>query len=231
MTANNPDDDRLDRRAGPRFMAHKWALGLGVALVQSAVYFGIGYAPLSRSTALLATSLDRAIPFWPWTVWCYLPFYVGIFVLAIVGLRSAVLLHRAVLGVLGVMTVAAVGHLLVPAAYPRPALPIPAPDLSTAFLAMIQRLDPPGNVFPSLHVAQTSMLALVLHRDRPRLGRLAIAMGAMLAMSTLTTKQHFVVDVVAAYALAFAARALILRGLPGITRTVPGPGPDSPSPR
>ena len=63
-------------------------------------------------------------------------------------------------------------------------------------MAWVQRVDPPGNVFPSLHVAQTTMLSLILlMRDRPRLGRVALVMATMLALSTLTTKQHFIADV------------------------------------
>jgi membrane-associated phospholipid phosphatase len=195
-------------------MAYKWALGLLAAVAQSAVYFGIGYSIMPRSETLLATKLDSAIPFWPWTVWCYLPVYAGIFVTAIVGFKSRVLLHRTLLAVFGVIVVAAAGHMFVAAQYPRPTLPAVSDDLSLAFIAHLHRLDPPGNVFPSLHVAQTSLLAFTLYRDRPKLGAAAIVAGALLALSTLTTKQHFVVDVLAGYFLAFVGRALVLRGLP-----------------
>ena len=57
--------------------AYKWTIGLALALLQSAVYFGIGHLHLTRSTEMLRTRLDDAIPFWPWTAWCYLPFYAG----------------------------------------------------------------------------------------------------------------------------------------------------------
>jgi membrane-associated phospholipid phosphatase len=87
----------------------------------------------------------------------------------------------------------------------------PYAGVSAAFLAAVQRIDPPGNVFPSLHVAHTTLLATLLLRDRPVLGRIAVLMATLLALSTLTTKQHFLADVVAGYALAFAGRALALR--------------------
>ena len=60
------------------------------------------------------------------------------------------------------MTLGALGHLSIGAEYPRPVLHPPYPDLSYAFLAWVQHIDPPGNVFPSLHVAHTTMLALIL---------------------------------------------------------------------
>ena len=192
--------------------AYKWTVGLALALLQSAVYFGIGHLHLARSTEILRTRLDDAIPFWPWTSWCYLPFYAAIFIIAIIGFRHRALFNRAVLAVVLVMTLGAVGHVLIGAEYPRPVLSPPYPDLSSAFLAAVQRIDPPGNVFPSLHVAHTNMLSLVLMKDRPRLGLVTLTMAILLAASTLTTKQHFIADVVAGYVLAFAGAYWARRG-------------------
>ncbi|HEY7370546.1 MAG TPA: phosphatase PAP2 family protein [Polyangia bacterium] len=195
--------------------AYKWTLGGALAAFQSLVYFGIGHLHLNRSTELLRTRLDDAIPFWPWTAWCYLPFYAGVFLLAIAGIRRRALFNRAVLAVLVVLSIGAIGHVFVGAEYPRPILHPPYASLSAAFMAAVQRIDPPGNVFPSLHVAHTTMLALILIKDRPLLGRIALAMATALALSTLTTKQHFLADVVSGYALAFFGRWIALRKLPG----------------
>jgi membrane-associated phospholipid phosphatase len=194
--------------------AYKWTIGLALAALQSAVYFGVGHLHLNRSTEILRTRLDDAIPFWPWTAWCYLPFYAGVFILAIAGLRRRALFNRAVVAVLIVMTLGALGHIFIGAEYPRPVLHPPYPGISAAFLASVQRIDPPGNVFPSLHVAHTTMLALLLIKDRPRLGLLTLAMATALALSTLTTKQHFIADVISGYLLAFFGRWIAVRKLP-----------------
>jgi membrane-associated phospholipid phosphatase len=194
--------------------AYRWTIGGALALLQSAVYFGIGHLHLSRSTEILRTRLDDAIPFWPWTAWCYLPFYAGVFIIAIIGFRRKALFNRALLAVLIVMTLGAAGHIFIGAEYPRPVLTPPYPDISAAFLAAVQRIDPPGNVFPSLHVAHTTMLSLILIKDRPRLGRVALVMATALALSTLTTKQHFIADVLSGYLLAFLGRWFALRKLP-----------------
>ncbi len=193
--------------------AYRWSLGLALALLQSAVYFGIGHAHLTRSTELLRTRLDDAIPFWPWTAWCYLPFYAGTFLIAIGGFRHKRLFDRTAVAVVAVMCLGALGHLFVGAEYPRPVLVPPYPNLSYAFMAWVQHIDPPGNVFPSLHVAHTSMLAFLLLRDRPRLGRVALVMATLLALSTLTTKQHFIADVLGGYTLAFLGRAFALSSI------------------
>jgi membrane-associated phospholipid phosphatase len=189
-----------------------------MALLTGAVgltaYEVIGHADLGRSTTLLDTAFDRAVPLWPVSTWFYEPFYVGVFVLAVIGFRSRWLLHRALLCVLINAAIAAVGHTLVRAEYPRPVLHPPYPDLSTAFLALVYRIDPPGNVFPSLHVAQSFVLALLLRLDRPRLGTAAVVMASLLAVSTLTTKQHFVADVVAGLLMALVEWAWVRRCLP-----------------
>lgn len=194
--------------------AYKWTIGVAMAVLQSTVYFGIGHLHLNRSTELLRTRLDDAIPFWPWTGWCYLPFYAGVFIIALVGIKRRALFNRAVLAVFVVMAIGALGHIFIGAEYPRPVLHPPYADISAAFLAFVQRIDPPGNVFPSLHVAHTTMLALLLIKDRPRLGLVTLGMATALALSTLTTKQHFVADVVSGYALAFFGRWFALRKLP-----------------
>jgi membrane-associated phospholipid phosphatase len=199
-----------DRIASSRY---KWTLGLTAAVVQSLFYFGIGHLELQRSTELLRTRLDDAIPFWTWTSWCYLPFYAAVFIICIAGFRSRELFDRALKSVALVMFVGAICHLTIGAEYPRPVLHPPYPDVSTAFMALVQRIDRPGNVFPSLHVAQTSTLAFILYRDRPRLGAFTIVIAAILALSTLTTKQHFIADVISGYALTFIARWFAFRGL------------------
>jgi membrane-associated phospholipid phosphatase len=198
----------------PRFTVHKWAWGLGAAAVQTALYFFIGTAHFDRSTELLRTRFDDAIPFLPATAWFYLPIYVGIFLIALACFRTRVHFDRALAGVGIIMLAGLAGHRLVAAAYPRPLLHPPYASVSQTFMAWVQGIDPPGNVFPSLHVAHTSSLALFLHHENPRLGRVVIVLAALLAVSTLTTKQHFVADVLAGFALAAFTRILLLRGIP-----------------
>src|SRR6478609_9018257 len=99
--------------------AYRWSVGLALAALQSLVYFGIGHLHLSRSTEILRTRLDDAIPFWPWTSWCYLPFYAGVFILAIAGLKRRAVFNGAVQAVLIVMTLGALGHVFIGAEYPR----------------------------------------------------------------------------------------------------------------
>lgn len=209
--------DLLDRRTDAAFVAYKWGTAVAIAVVGLIIYELLGRADLGRSTTMLMTPIDRAIPLVPWTAWFYEPFYVSIFFIAVVGFRSRFLYDRTLVCVCCNIVLAGLGHAFIRAEYPRPTLPLPAPDLSTAFLAFVYKIDPPGNVFPSLHVAHTWVISLLIHLDRPRLGRVLIAMSAVLALSTLTTKQHFIADVIAGLAMAVLARAWARRELARLT--------------
>ena len=90
MTAASapPASRAEDVRGSPTALAsarYRWTVGLGLTALQSIAYFGIGHAHLTRSTELLRTHLDDAIPFLPWTAWCYLPFYAATFIMTIGG--------------------------------------------------------------------------------------------------------------------------------------------------
>lgn len=71
--------------------------------------------------------------------------------------------------------------------------------------------DPPYNCFPSLHVAHSFVSALAVGRVHRRLGAWSLAAATVVAASTLFTKQHYVLDVVAGIGLAAVAYQWFLR--------------------
>jgi membrane-associated phospholipid phosphatase len=78
-------------------------------------------------------------------------------------------------------------------------------------LRFLYSADPPHNCFPSLHVAHTFVSALATGRVHRRLGWVALACAALVGLSTLFTKQHYVLDVVAGVALSLTIGLLFLR--------------------
>jgi membrane-associated phospholipid phosphatase len=95
----------------------------------------------------------------------------------------------------------------VPTTYPRELFPIPADagPLSALLLTALRTFDTPSSCLPSLHVAISVVSALLVFRERPRLSLALLAWAAAIAVSTLTTKQHYAVDVVSGAALAVVA--------------------------
>jgi membrane-associated phospholipid phosphatase len=102
-------------------------------------------------------------------------------------------------------------------AYPTVA---PRPDevMANGFgawgLSFLYSADPPYNCFPSIHVGHSFVSALTCFRVHRRLGIVATICAAFVALSTLYTKQHYVVDVIGGIALAYAGYALFLRSYP-----------------
>jgi hypothetical protein len=81
-------------------------------------------------------------------------------------------------------------------------------------LRLLYAADPPYNCFPSLHVAHSFVSALACYRVHRALGRGAVVGASLVAASTLFSKQHYVLDVVAGTLLAALAYTLFLRSFP-----------------
>lgn len=96
--------------------------------------------------------------------------------------------------------------------------PRPPKVVGTGFgvwgLRALYSSDPPYNCFPSLHVAHSFVSALACYRVHRRLGIIAGISATFVALSTLLTKQHYVVDVIAGILLAFVASGVFLSRYP-----------------
>jgi H+/Cl- antiporter ClcA len=78
-------------------------------------------------------------------------------------------------------------------------------------LRFLYDADPPYNCFPSLHVAHSFVSALTCYRVHRRVGITAVVCAALVGLSTLFTKQHYVLDVIAGVFLACVAHVVFLR--------------------
>lgn len=156
------------------------------------------------------TALDRAIPLEPGWVWIYLSYYLLCF-LPLLAPGALRILPRVALAYAVEFAAAFVCFVFVPMRMLRPE--IPGASASAAALRWVYSVDPGYNIFPSLHVANVVMIALLFQRLRG--GRPAALLwlwvGAVCA-STLLVKQHYVVDVAAGVALALLADRVAWRG-------------------
>ena len=70
------------------------------------------------------------------------------------------------------------------------------------------------NCFPSLHVAQCFLAAFACYRVHRGVGVVAGVWALLVGISTVYTKQHYVLDVICGVFLASAAYVLLLRSYP-----------------
>lgn len=156
-------------------------------------------------------ALDRLLPLTPVWALVYGALYAFLIVLPVFVIQQEELIRRTVWAYLSVWTVAYICFILYPTAAPRPDT-VAGTGFAAWGLRFLYDADPPYNCFPSLHVAHSFVSGLACWRVHRTLGLIAISFAALVAISTLFTKQHYVADLLAGILLAFAAYAVFLRG-------------------
>jgi hypothetical protein len=195
-------------------MAKRWALVLsvipdrrshvlaatGTVLLCAAMYALPQYWQPRAAMLLPLTALDRSIPFWPASGLVYFavfPFLLASFLLLPDRERATRFLYASLLAQLIGMAC----FLLWPTTYPRELFDVP-PDtgaLGRALAGFVRAVDAPVNCLPSLHVSTVAIC--VASQYGSRWFRPALLAGIVLALSTLTFKQHYVADALAGLAL------------------------------
>lgn len=158
-------------------------------------------------------ALDAAMPLSPPWVGVYASLYMCGFILPLVVVRSRELFRQTMKAYLFVMLVSYAGFLLYPTTAPH-AGPLIVDGFATWSLQFLYDLDQPYGCFPSLHVAYSFVGALACYRMHRGAGGAAAAWAALIALSTVYTKQHFVVDAIAGALIGLLAYAIFLRGRP-----------------
>lgn len=168
------------------------------------MYFIPQHWQFAAAIELPLTTLDRAIPFWPASGLVYFGAFVFL-IAAFLTLRDRAEATRFLYASLLAQVIGMLVFLVWPTAYPREAFPLPgsASALGAALVHYVRATDAPVNCLPSLHVCTATLCALALRGSRWFGAGLGIAV--LCAASTLTFKQHYVVDVIGGALLGFAA--------------------------
>jgi hypothetical protein len=177
-------------------------------LAFSAVYVGCSTLHPLAPTLLQGGALDFAVPYLDWSVWIYLTQFL-LLPTAIVGARDDLDRSHCLYAMLFATALAAIVFLAWPTQITRPTPP--SEGLTAAAWRLLYAADTPANCFPSLHVA----LAAIAGRALWRRGSVVAAVGwpGLIALSTLTTRQHVAWDIVGALLCAAAALWLTPRML------------------
>lgn len=188
-----------------------WPMVALMALVP--LYLFIPRFTFDQTMHAPAIALDRRIPLEPGWVLVYGPLYLFLILLPLFVIRTDALIRRTFYAYLAVWMSAYVCFWLYPTSAPRPD-DVPAGGAFAAWgLRFLYSADPPFNCFPSLHVAHSFVSALCCRRVHRGLGNWALAAAGLVGLSTLFTKQHYVLDVVAGALLAAGVCTVALRGV------------------
>jgi len=142
----------------------------------------------------LNTSIDLAIPFIPQFIWIYILYYPVCF-MPIFLIHNIDTFRRVAVSYLMEFVLAFIVFLLYPVKMIRPVV---IPDsITTKLVAILYKIDPGFNVFPSMHVANSLLVALIFYRYNKTLGKFFMLIAVLISLSTLYIKQHYLWDVVA----------------------------------
>lgn len=188
-----------------------WRSQLASALVSLApMYFVIAIFVRTWPMHRPELALDRAIPLVPAWVLVYGSLYVFVIVLPLLVVRDRARVRRAMQSYLLVMLLSYAIFLLYPTAAPHDGT-VGGDGFAAWALRILYSMDTPYNCFPSLHVAYAFVAAFASRRVHRGVGNCALVWAALIGVSTLFTKQHYVVDVIAGTAAGCLAYALFLR--------------------
>lgn len=191
-----------------------------LTLINTLAYLLLNNFPLSEPSLLPMTAIDRAVPFLVWTVWPY-----ALLLLSDVVLPFLIRDRRRFLDMLRAYAVAISCNVLIwaifPTTFPRP----PAPEgdsLTASFYNLMVSVDTPNCCFPSGHITIPAILVWTLGRQHPRAAAPLWIAFALLSVTIVTTRQHYLVDLFGGLGTAMigvAAAAMFTR--------LTGPSPES----
>jgi len=160
-----------------------------------------------------ALAFDRVIPLQPAWAMVYGSLYLFLIMLPVFVVRQDEQIRRTVWAYLAIWITAYVVFLAYPTMASRPAEVI-GKGFAVWGLRFLYDADPPYNCFPSLHVAHSFVSALTCYRVHRGVGISAGICASLVGLSTLLTKQHYILDVLAGILLAWGAYAIFLRSYP-----------------
>ena len=150
------------------------------------------------------TSLENAIPFLSWTIWIYFSFFL--FIGTTVFRVEDELFWQFVVSATLAACIAWTIVMLFPITFERPDPSLIGNEIHRYVYTFVHTADPHHITFPSLHVGVTWICNFLLWNKPGRAWRVVLGIG--ISLSTLTTKQHMLWDVLGGIVLAwFCVRA------------------------
>lgn len=183
-----------------------------VLLIPFYIFIGELWIP-GHALHVPAIPLDKAIPLKPSWSLIYGSLYVFV-VLPLLVVRQPEQIRRTVSAYLMIWIIAYVCFLLYPTVAPHAAKIREQDFFGWVLGSIIYSCDVPYNCFPSLHVAHSFVSALTCYRVHRGVGIAAVGWAFLIGISTLYTKQHYILDVISGIFLAYIAYLIFLRSYP-----------------
>ena len=140
----------------------------------------------------LRSLLDESVPYRPRWVWVYSGLYYPLILYLNLVMHSPREFTHIAMSYLLLLCIQMVFFVYVPVTTPAHWRALNQQrGVSERLLTLVQRFDARSNSFPSMHVSVATLTALHL---QPHLGAVSLGFPALIALSCLYTKQHYVID-------------------------------------
>lgn len=150
--------------------------------------------------------LDTVVPFIPETVWIYTSEYI-FFIVVYITCKDMVNLNKYFYSFLVLQISSVFIFWFWPTTYPRELFPLTndLDPLTHYVFSALRVTDTPANCCPSLHVSSVYLSSFIFLDDQKKKFPFFFLWGTAIAVTTLTTKQHYLIDVIAGLAMALVA--------------------------
>ena len=186
------------------------ALCVGLAIADYIASLGYDYLNHGPYRLFLRTPLDQALPVVPVFAIPYVslePFiYASLVIFLVLRVR---IFESAVLSMIATFLVSYLFFAFLQTYVDRPVLT--GNDSFTNLIRGVYASDQPYNDFPSLHVSTSTIIAIHWWRFGRRYTLPIIVWAALVALSTVMVKQHYVPDIAGGLIVAFATSLFFLR--------------------
>lgn len=200
LGADTPDAEALKVPIG---MTERVVLSVGFLLFFE-LYYPLNAFTASRETWKPLTAFDESAPFIPIFVFAYVSIYYISVVPAFL-FRSRWILRRSIVAYTTMSVISFIIFLAFPVEMVlRPNLQ-EGEGFATWLLAMIYAVDHPYNCCPSLHVGLALMGAFTIGCVDKRFGNVAALIALFVCASTIFIKQHYIIDVIVGYGVAYGS--------------------------
>jgi membrane-associated phospholipid phosphatase len=184
----------------------KWLVASLSYMVFVALYTLTGNLHLRTPVVLSPLRIDQNVPFLDWTIWIYhSQFFLLAFNIAL--LKDEEKLSR----VFYALNLASLLSFLIFFIYPTtiPRIPQNGAGLTMKAFAVLYSLDSPTNCFPSLHISLAWLSAIGVAQEHKKLGVFVGLWTVLISISTMSTKQHYVIDVLGGLLVAIVCLILL----------------------
>lgn len=190
----------------------KWMLALCVLVPASLAYIAINNWNASPHRALYLSPRPLDVIPWAYQPWTSIPYLLGGLLATfgpLLGKRSRNEVRRCLLTYCLMLAISFLTYLCLPITMLRPDY---SGEVTGALLMqMVASVDAPANCLPSLHTGfAVTAVGLVCHYDWPRpIIGMFIVNAPVVLVTTITTGQHYAVDLVAGIGVSLVALWLV----------------------